>query len=232
MESNLVNKIKRSIIETKEKKEKLLIEQKLVESRIMMIVESESNAKNFHRLSEEKQQKMMYSLLEEIRYLDEQGMVNENLMDFLGKIFGNSFGSAVETIVEPLVNSILDSIGLGGYFKNFLVSSLTTNPLELSRALKSCNDLTKLISAIDSEFLKKEVYLRSNEDVELFDDFVFNLISDMEFVEERLRLLQIGIETCLVKNKSLDKLINLYIDNLEELDIFEQPEFQVFLVKS
>ena len=151
MESNLVNKIKRSIIETKEKKEKLLIEQKLVESRIMMIVESESNAKNFHRLSEEKQQKMMYSLLEEIRYLDEQGMVNENLMDFLGKIFGNSFGSAVETIVEPLVNSILDSIGLGGYFKDFLVSSLTTNPLELSRALKSCNDLTKLVASSLSE---------------------------------------------------------------------------------
>ena len=57
MKSNLVNKIKRSIIETKEKKEKLLIEQKLVESRILMIVESESNARNFHNLSEEKQQK-------------------------------------------------------------------------------------------------------------------------------------------------------------------------------
>jgi hypothetical protein len=92
----LKKQIKKSIIETKEKKEKLLIEQKLVESRIMMIVESESNARNFHKLSEEKQRKMMYSLLEEIRYLDEQGMVNENLMDFLGKIFGNSFRLAKE----------------------------------------------------------------------------------------------------------------------------------------
>ena len=151
MKSNLVNKIKRSIIETKEKKEKLLIEQKLVESRIMMIVESESNARNFHNLSEEKQQKMMYSLLEEIRYLDEQGMVNENLMDFLGKIFGNSFGGAVETIVEPLVNSILSSIGLGGYFKNFLVSFITSNPLELAKALKSCDALTRLVAKSLSE---------------------------------------------------------------------------------
>jgi hypothetical protein len=146
MESNLVNKIKRSIIETKERKEKLLIEQKLVESRIMMIVESESNVKNFHRLSEEKQQKMMYSLLEEIRYLEEQGMLNEQLWDFLGKIFGNSLGSAVETIVEPLVNSLMSSLGLGGYFKSFLVSSMTSNPLELSKALKSCKDLTSLIA--------------------------------------------------------------------------------------
>lgn len=139
-------KIRKSIIETKEKKDKLLIEQKLVESRIMMIVGSESNAKNFHNLSEEKQQKMMYSLLEEIDYLDEQGMLNEQLMDFLGKIFGNSFGSAVETIVEPLVNSLLSSLGLGGYFKNFLVSVITTNPLELAKALKSCEALTSLVT--------------------------------------------------------------------------------------
>ena len=142
----LKNKIKRSLIETKERKEKLLIEQRLVESRIMMIVESESNTKNFHRLSEEKQQKIMYSLLSEINYLDEQGMINEQLWDFLGKIFGNSFGSAIETIVEPLVNSILSSIGLGGYFKNFLVSFITSNPLELAKALKSCQALTTLIA--------------------------------------------------------------------------------------
>ena len=147
----LKNKIKRSIIETKERKEKLLIEQRLVESRIMMIVESESNAKNFHRLSEEKQQKMMYSLLAEINYLDEQGMINEQLWDFLGKIFGNSFGGAVETIVEPLVNSLLSSLGLGGYFKNFLVSFITTNPLELAKALKSCEALTTLIANSLSE---------------------------------------------------------------------------------
>ena len=147
----LKNKIKRSIIETKEKKEKLLIEQKLVESRIMMIVESESNTKNFHRLSEEKQQKIMYSLLAEINYLDEQGMINEQLWDFLGKIFGNSFGGAVETIVEPLVNSLLSSLGLGGYFKNFLVSFITTNPLELAKALKSCEALTTLIANSLSE---------------------------------------------------------------------------------
>jgi hypothetical protein len=117
------------------------------------------------------------------------------------------------------------SNSLKGNYRDIALKSIIS-----AHKFQNNNNLTKLISAIDSEFLRKEVYLRSNEDVELFDDFVFNLISDMEFVEERLRLLQIGIETCLVKNKSLDKLINLYIDNLEELDIFEQPEFQVFLV--
>jgi hypothetical protein len=58
----LKKEIKKSILETKERKEKLLIEQKLVESRIMMIIESKDNIKKFKRLSEEKQQKMDYAL--------------------------------------------------------------------------------------------------------------------------------------------------------------------------
>ena len=58
----LKKEIKKSILETKEKKDKLLIEQKLVESRIMMIIESKDNIKKFKTLSEEKQQKMAYAL--------------------------------------------------------------------------------------------------------------------------------------------------------------------------
>ena len=142
----LKKEIKKSILETKEKKEKLLIEQKLVESRIMMIIESKDNIKKFKRLSEEKQQKMAYALFEEIGYLEEQGLMNEQVWDFLGKIFGNSLGGVAQTIVEPLVNSILSSIGLGGYFKDFLVSFITSNPLRLAKALKDCNELTKLIA--------------------------------------------------------------------------------------
>ena len=95
---------------------------------------------------------------------------------------------------------------------------------------KNKNESINLISAIDSELLKQKVYLYLNEHEELFDEIVFKMISDLEIVEEKLSLLQIGIEICLIKNKSCDKIINLYINNLEELDIFEQPEFQVFLV--
>jgi hypothetical protein len=147
----LKQEIKRSILETKEKKEKQLIEQKLVKSRIMMIIESEDNLRNFHLLSEEKQFKLSYSIFEEIGYLNEQGLMTEQVWDYLGKIFGNSFGGAVETIVEPLVNSLLSSLGLGGYFKNFLVSFITSNPLELAKALKSCEALTTLIANSLSE---------------------------------------------------------------------------------
>ena len=207
----LKNKIKRSIIETKERKEKLLIEQRLVESRIMMIVESESNAKNFHSLSEEKQQKIMYSLLAEINYLDEQGMINEQLWDFLGKIFGNSFGGAVETIVEPLVNSLLSSLGLGGYFKNFLVSFITTNPLELAKALKSCEALTTLIA----NSLTEAVFMMIQKDKGLSGDgytFIRNalggVVKDTKFANSLEKQLS-GI-VCELFGKMNDKASGVY----------------------
>lgn len=148
----MLNKeIKKAILEVKEKKEKLIIEENLVRSRIMMIVESEDNIKNFDFLPQKKKEKIAYKLFEEINYLSESNMLNEQLMDFLGKIFGNSFGGIAQTIVEPLVNSLLSSIGLTGYFKDFLVSFITTDPSRLAKALKSCEELTKLVAESLSE---------------------------------------------------------------------------------
>lgn len=142
----LKKSIKKSLTETKEKKEKQLIEQNLINSRVMMIIESKDNLKNFHLLSEEKRVKISYSLFEEIGYLEEQGLMTEQVWDFLSKMFGNSIGSIAQTMVEPIVNSILSSMGLGGYFKDFLVSLFTKDPLKLVRALKNCDELTKLIA--------------------------------------------------------------------------------------
>lgn len=143
----LKNEIRKKIVETKERKEKLLIEAKIVKNRLMMIFETKENIKNFHLLPESKRRKMSKALFEEIAYLDEQGLLNEQLWDFLGKIFGNSLGAATETIVEPLINSILGSIGLGdSYFGKFIVSFITTKPGRLAEALKSCDALTKLIA--------------------------------------------------------------------------------------
>ena len=143
----LEKNIKKAILETKEKKEKLLIEENLVKSRIMMIVESEKNIKNFKSLPKEKQERIAYKLLEEIDYLQETNLLNEQLMDFLGKIFGNSLGGILQTVAEPMVNSILGAIGLGdSYFGKFLVSFITSNPTRLAKALKSCEELTKLVA--------------------------------------------------------------------------------------
>ena len=82
----LEKQIRKAILEAKDNKEKLLIEQNLVKSRILMIIESETNIKNFHKLPKKKQHKIANSLLEEISFLSENYILKEELMDMLNKI--------------------------------------------------------------------------------------------------------------------------------------------------
>lgn len=150
----LEKNIKKALLEAKNNKEKLLIEENLVKSRILMIVESESNIKNFKKLPKRKQEIIAYTLIEEIRFLSENNILNEQLMDVLGKLFGsNGLSSITQTIVEPMVSSLLGKLGLGGFFKDFLTSFLVTDPRRLANALKSCEELTKLIADSLSEAL-------------------------------------------------------------------------------
>jgi hypothetical protein len=151
----LETQIKKAILEAKDNKEKSLIEENLVRSRILMIVESENNIKNFNKLPKKKQQKIAYSLLEEISFLSENNILNEQLMDTLGKIFGSSLSGMVQTIVEPMVSSLLGKLGLGGFFNNFLTSFIVSKPQRLALALKDCKELTKLITEALSEALVK-----------------------------------------------------------------------------
>jgi hypothetical protein len=139
-------KIKKVIKETKEQKEKILIEENLVKSRIFAIVESKEVIDNFEFLPEGKKMKISKNLIEEIRFLDENNILNEQLMDFLGKMFGNSLSGILQAAVEPLVNSILGGLGLSGFFKNALMSFILKDPRRLAKALKSCNELTALVS--------------------------------------------------------------------------------------
>jgi hypothetical protein len=149
----LEKQIKKAILEAKDNKEKFLIEENLVKSRILMIIESKDNIKNFNKLPKKKQEKIAYSLLEEINFLTENNILNEQLMDVLGKLFGSSFSGIVQTIVEPLVSSLLGKLGLGGFFKDFLTSFLVSDPRRLALALKDCKELTKLIAEALSEAL-------------------------------------------------------------------------------
>jgi len=149
----LEKQIRKAMLEAKDNKEKLLIEQNLVKSRILMIIESETNNKNFHKLPKKKQHKIANSLLEEISFLSENNILKEELMDMLNKIFGSSFSGIVQTTIEPIVSSLLGKLGLGGFFKNSLTSFLVSNPQRFALALKNCEELTKLIAEALSEAL-------------------------------------------------------------------------------
>jgi hypothetical protein len=142
--------IRQALIEAKEKKERLLIEESLVKSRIMMIVESEDNIKNFDSLPKRKQRKIADGILREMIVMSEAGLLSEefSLMGILGSLFGNSFSGLAQMIGEPMVNSILSALGMSdGYFKNVLISFFTKNLGRLASALRGdCKELTGLVA--------------------------------------------------------------------------------------
>jgi acetoin utilization deacetylase AcuC-like enzyme len=86
----LNKEIKKALVEAKEQKERRLIEESLIKSKIMMIVESEENIKNFDSLSEAKKRKIANGILTEI-ILNEDQTLNEGLWDAITSLFGSSF---------------------------------------------------------------------------------------------------------------------------------------------
>lgn len=141
----LENTIKMSLLEKKESQKRLIVERNLVETRIRSII-GENNLKSFNSLSEDKQTELSFKIMKEMSFLSEENLVNEQLTDILKSIFGNVFPGTLETIAERIVNSILSWLGLGGYFKDVLVSLITTDPKNLIAAMKDCRSLTKLVS--------------------------------------------------------------------------------------
>jgi hypothetical protein len=139
--------IRKALIEAKEQKERRLIEESLIKSRIMMIVESEDNIKNFDSLSQTKKRKIANGILKEMISQDDQ-LLNEGLWDALSSLFGSSFSGLAQMIGEPIVNSILSALGMeDGYFKNVMISFFTKNWGSLAKALRGdCKELTGLVA--------------------------------------------------------------------------------------
>jgi hypothetical protein len=160
----LKNNIRKVILETKEKKEKLLIEQSLVKKRILMIFESESNIENFELLSERKKEKIAYKLISEINYLKETNLMNENLKDFLGKIFGDNLTNVFNTVINPMVDSLMKSLQLSDYFKDSMTSYLSSDPTRFSQALVSCEQLSKLVADSLSDALDNRIQQKTGFD--------------------------------------------------------------------
>lgn len=145
----LEKKIKKSLIETKEKKEKLLIEEKLIKDRISMVFEGVKSEKDFKKLSEEKQLKLSVKFIQEMNFLESNGLINEQLDwgSLLKTIFGGAFGSVSQTMVEPFINSVLSSLGFKeGFVKNFVISYLTSRPSDVIKSFSDCGMMTKLVS--------------------------------------------------------------------------------------
>ena len=155
----LDKKIKKKLLETKEQKDKLIIEQEIVRSRFMMIFESEDNIKNWDSLSEEKKFKISCKFLQEISYQQQNGIINEQLTDIIKSIFGSSIGGGfAQAVLEPAVSWILSGLGMesNSYIKKFVVSFLTKKE-GFWNYLKDCQTLTKGIAEALAEAVAMQV---------------------------------------------------------------------------
>jgi hypothetical protein len=160
----MLNKvIKKTLVETKENKKRLIEESKIVKTRFTMLMESSP-------LKTKKQIDDLYvNILAEMIYLHNQGFDNkliaENVQGVFGvlsNLFGKSGGAIVDTFKEKGVNWILTKLGLedNSYFKNFLITTLgNTNITDVPKLFTDCNFLTKKIAeSIPEAYLRKLEY--------------------------------------------------------------------------
>jgi len=208
----LKNNIRKSLLETKERKERLLIERKLIENRLSIIVERVKTKDSFKSQSKKNQLKISAKFIQELSYLKNVGLLNEaNLTNSLQSIFGNSFGNITETMFEPILNVILKKLGFGdGSFKNFIVSSLTSSPIDLVDAFSDCKVMTKLLvkSIIEAQVmvLQNEAGL-SGVGLDFMRNTLGSLVNDERMVKELEDKLSMNV--C--------ELINNFINKAESI---------------
>lgn len=183
----LKKEVRKTLMETKELKEKQLIEHQIVESRLLSIFGGLETKKDYDTLPTSKKVKLTKHFISEINFLSENQLLSESFLDSMKSLFGGSFESIVQTMMEPIVGGVLEKLGFkDGRFKNFFISFLTSRPSELIRALGDCKLMTKLLvrSFIEAEvmFLEKEAGLEG-----MALSFVRNklgaMAEDTQFVE-------------------------------------------------
>lgn len=180
--------IKKKLKETKVQKETLLIEEKIVRSRLMMIFENENFLERFNSLSEAEQGKLSILILMEISSLNEEGLISENFVDTISGLFGKAFWGGSETFIEKALNSFLSGIGIpDNSIRKFLVSFFSTNPAELLRAFRDCKVLSKHVARAIGETMIMN--LQQTKGVggfgwDMIRNVVQNKLQDLDFVKD------------------------------------------------
>jgi hypothetical protein len=142
----LERKVRQSLMEVKEKKEKDLIKENLVKNRLLALVEHIKSEDEFNRLSENKKSQLAFNVLQELSYLESNGLILEqDLGGALKSVFGGFFGNATQTFFEPILGKFIIPIFGEGFMSNFIISYLTSRPSEVIKSMSDCKLMTKLI---------------------------------------------------------------------------------------
>jgi VIT1/CCC1 family predicted Fe2+/Mn2+ transporter len=208
----LDKKIKKSLIETKERKEKKLIEETLIKNRLSMIIENVKSVEDFNNLSDDKKLKLSVKFLQEMSFLEKNGLLLEiDFSSILKSLFGGAFGNVTQTLVEPFIEKILGGVGLNqGYIRNFLVSYLTSRPSDIIKSFSDCKLMTKLVAGGIVESIVKTIQEEkgfSAPGYDLIRNTMADVIRNIEFVGG----LEKGLEN------TICSLVGKFTDNAEKV---------------
>ena len=143
----LERKVRQSLLEVKEQKERDLIKENLVRQRLSMLVEHIQSEDEFNGLSKNEKLRLSFKILQELSYLESTGLLSEqDLSGAFKSLFGGFFGNVTQTIFEPLIGKIVYPLFGEGFLSNFIISYLTSRPSEVIKSMSDCKLMTKLIA--------------------------------------------------------------------------------------
>jgi len=216
MEIKIINnmlerKVRQSLMEVKEQKEKDLIKENLVKNRLLVLVEHIKSEDEFNRLSENKKSQLAFNVLQELSYLESNGLISEqDLGGALKSVFGGFFGNATQTFFEPILGKFIIPIFGEGFMSNFIISYLTSRPSEVIRSMSDCKLMTKLIAESVVEAMVMSLQRQKGFDAPGYS-FLRNtlggVIEGTEFIQ--------GIETSL--SSTVCSLFDKFVGNAEKV---------------
>lgn len=209
----LEKKVKKSLIEVKEKKERKLIEESLVKNRFSMIFEGITCEKDFKSLSESNQLKLSVKFIQEMSFLQKNElMAEQQLGNQMSKLFGNGLGNLTQTMFEPIIRKMLKPLFGEGILTDFLVSYLTSRPSDIVKSFNDCKLMTNLISKGISESIVMQIQKNASLTGPGYN-FIRNTIGDVLSGTEFITKIEDGLESkvCNVLNEfsgNAEKVVN------------------------
>ena len=143
----LEKRVRKTLVEAKEEKQKQIIQERLVKTRLSVLVEHIQDEDDFNNLTEDKKAQLSYNILSELSYLQSNGLISEvDLSSAFKSLFGGFFGNVTQTVFEPLIGKIVKPLFGEGFMSNFIISYLTSRPSEVIKSMSDCKLMTKLVA--------------------------------------------------------------------------------------
>lgn len=146
------------LLEAKEKKAKVLKENKVISNRFNIILENKNikDVKNLEIISEQ--------IINETFYLNSQGynkeLIQEGIFDFIGNIFGASPSGIWELIKSKLVSKLLERFNIdpNSFWATFVAEGVGNVQLsDVPKLLTDCTFTTRILSKTLTDTLIKKL---------------------------------------------------------------------------